>query len=396
MLNTDDTIYLDAAATTPIHPEVLTAMLTYLDGHFGNPSSIYQLGQETKAAVEYARGQVARAIGARSSEVIFTSGATESDNTALAGVLWSAKFRNPNGPPPHLVTSAIEHHAVLHAAEFLKRQGFALTIVPVDSEGFVDPALIDAAIQPETALISVMYANNETGTVQRIAEIGEVARSHGVPFHTDAVQAAGSLSIEVDPLNIDLLSLSSHKFRGPKGVGALFVRKGVPIEWMQLGGGQEGGRRGGTENVAGIVGFGVAIELATRDRESHAGIMASMRDYLWDQIQLTIPEARLNGPTDFARRLPNNLNVSIPGVQGETVLLALDMVGIAASAGSACTTGNSEPSHVLLAMGVSEELARSSLRFSVSPETKREEIDEVVESLAEIVGRTRSIGSGRN
>ena len=395
MFDNDDTIYLDAAATTPLDPDVLAAMMPYLTGSFGNPSSIYQLGQETKAAIEDARGAVARVIGARPAEIVFTSGATESDNTALAGVLWSARFRSPNGPAPHLITSAIEHHAVLHCAEFLEKQGFAVTVLPVDRDGFVDPATVEAAIRPETALISIMYANNEVGAIQPIAEIGQIAREHGVPFHTDAVQAAGALAIDVNALNVDLLSLSAHKFGGPKGVGCLYVRKGVAIEWMQLGGGQEGGRRGGTENVAGIVGFGAAIERAERERSTRSEYLRTLRDELYAKIVAAIPEARLNGPADGDRRLPNNLNIAIPGVQGETMLLALDMMGIAASAGSACTTGNSAPSHVLLAMGLSEELARSSLRFSVGPGITSEDLDDVVSALAEIVERTRSIGAAR-
>ena len=395
MFENDDTIYLDTAATTPLDPDVLAAMMPYLTGSFGNPSSIYQLGQETKAAIEDARGAVARVIGARPAEIVFTSGATESDNTALAGVLWSARFRSPNGPAPHLITSAIEHHAVLHCAEFLEKQGFAVTVVPVDRDGFVDPATVEAAIRPETALISIMYANNEVGAIQPIAEIGQIAREHGVPFHTDAVQAAGALAIDVNALNVDLLSLSAHKFGGPKGVGCLYVRKGVAIEWMQLGGGQEGGRRGGTENVAGIVGFGAAIQRAERERSARSEHLKTLRDELHVKIVAAIPEARLNGPADGDRRLPNNLNIAIPGVQGETMLLALDMMGIAASAGSACTTGNSAPSHVLLAMGLSEELARSSLRFSVGPGITSEDLDDVVSALEEIVQRTRSIGAAR-
>jgi cysteine desulfurase len=396
MLNTDDTIYLDSAATTPMHPDVLTAMLPYLAGHFGNPSSIYQLGQETKAAIERARGQVARGIGARASDIVFTSGATESNNTALSGVLWAARLRpGSDNPPPHMITSAIEHHAVLHVAEFLERQGFGLTVVPVDAEGFVDPADIAAAIRPETALISIMYANNEVGSIQSLAEIAGIAREHAIPLHTDGVQAAASLPIDVNALGVDLLSLSAHKFRGPKGVGALYVRKGMAIEWMQLGGGQESGRRGGTENIAGIVGFGAAVEIASRERSDRARASAETRDYLWNALQAALPDVVLNGPVDFGRRLPNNLNVAFPGVQGETVLLALDMMGIAASAGSACTTGNSEPSHVLLAMGLDEELARSSLRFSTSAEITRADVDDVVDALSQIVERTQSIGAAR-
>ncbi|MGH2549102.1 MAG: cysteine desulfurase family protein [Thermomicrobiales bacterium] len=391
----DDTIYLDHAATTPLLPAVLDAMLPYLSLEYGNPSSIYRAGQDGKSAIERARRQAATAIGCHPSEIVFTSGATESDNLALSGVMWHSRLKNASQPPPHLIVSAVEHHAVLHTAEFLERQGFSLTIVPVDAEGFVDPDAVRAAIRPETRLISIMMANNEIGAVQPIAEIGAVARSAGVIFHTDAVQAAGALAIKVEDLRVDLLSLSAHKFRGPKGVGLLYVRKGTPIEWMQLGGGQESGRRGGTENVAGIVGLGTAIELAEQTRDTHVAHLVQMRDALWRQLQESIDDIDLNGPSDFSRRLPNNLNVAIRGVQGETVLLALDMIGIAASAGSACTTGNSEPSHVLLAMGQSEDRARSSVRFSVGESTTVDEIEEVVDGLQEIVERSRRIAGAR-
>jgi cysteine desulfurase len=391
----DDTIYLDTAATTPLHPDVLAAMMPYLTEVYGNPSSIYRLGQDTKAAIENARRQVSAVLGCQPGEAVFTSGATESDNLALMGTLWNARFRHPGGPAPHLVTSAIEHHAVLHTAEFLERQGFGLTVVPVDGEGFVDPAHVEAALRPETALVSIMLANNEIGVIEPVAELSRIVRSHGIPFHTDAVQAAGALSIKVDELGVDLLSLSAHKFQGPKGVGMLYVRKGTPIEWMQLGGGQEGGRRGGTENVAGIVGFGAAIMRAERERATSAAQTAATRDALREGIQEALPDMVLNGPADFSKRLPNNLNVAFPGVQGETVLLALDMMGIAASAGSACTTGNSEPSHVLLAMGVSEDHARASLRFSVSDTMSEDQLEDVVDSLVEIVQRTRRIAGAR-
>lgn len=391
----DDTIYLDNAATTPLHPAVLDAMLPYLSQEYGNPSSIYRAGQDGKSAIERARRQAAAALGCHPSEIVFTSGATESDNLALSGVLWYHRLKNPGLPPPHLIVSAIEHHAVLHTAEFLERQGFGLTIVPVDAEGFVDPESVRAAIRPETRLISIMFANNEVGAIQPIAEIGAIARAASIAFHTDAVQAAGALPIRVDDLKVDLLSLSAHKFRGPKGVGLLYVRKGTAIEWMQLGGGQEGGRRGGTENVAGIVGLGAAIELSEQQRDAHAVRLAALRDELWATLQETIDEIELNGPSDFSRRLPNNLNVAIRGVQGETVLLALDMIGIAASAGSACTTGNSEPSHVLLAMGQSEDRARSSIRFSVGESTTSEQIEEVADGLQEIVERSRKIAAAR-
>ncbi|CAN5707438.1 cysteine desulfurase NifS [soil metagenome] len=392
----DDTIYLDHAATTPLLPAVLDAMLPYLSQEYGNPSSIYRVGQDGKSAVERARRQAATATGCHPSEIVFTSGATESDNLALSGVMWHSRLKNSSQPPPHLIVSAVEHHAVLHTAEFLERQGFSLTVVPVDAEGFVDPAAVRAAIRPETRLISIMMANNEIGAIQPISEIGGITRDAGVIFHTDAVQAAGALPIKIDDLKVDLLSLSAHKFRGPKGVGLLYVRKGTPIEWMQLGGGQESGRRGGTENVAGIVGLGTAIEVAEQTRDAHVAHLSEMRDALWTRLQESIDDIDLNGPGDFSRRLPNNLNVAIRGVQGETVLLALDMIGIAASAGSACTTGNSEPSHVLLAMGQSEDRARSSIRFSVGESTTIDQIEEVVESLQEIVERSRRIAAARH
>jgi cysteine desulfurase len=391
----DDTIYLDHAATTPLLPAVLEAMLPYLSQEYGNPSSIYRAGQDGKSAIERARRQAAAVIGCHPGEIVFTSGATESDNLALSGVLWHSRLGNPSQALPHLIVSAVEHHAVLHTAEFLERQGFSLTVVPVDAEGFVDPEVVRAAIRPETRLISIMMANNEIGAIQPISDIGAVARAARVVFHTDAVQAAGALPINVDHLNVDLLSLSAHKFGGPKGVGLLYVRKGTPIEWMQLGGGQESGRRGGTENVAGIVGMGTAIELAERTRAAHVAHLTEMRNVLWTRLQDSIDDIDLNGPSDFSRRLPNNLNVAIRGVQGETVLLALDMIGIAASAGSACTTGNSEPSHVLLAMGQGEDRARSSIRFTVGDSTTLDQIEEVVEGLQEIVDRSRRIAGAR-
>lgn len=391
----DDTIYLDYAATTPLDPFVLEAMLPYLQNDYGNPSSIYRLGQDAKAGIEQSRSAIARVLSCHSSEIVFTSGATESNNLALAGVMWGARFRAPDGPVPHLIVTAVEHHAVLHPAEFLQRQGFRITIAPVDSEGFVDPAEIEAAITPETRLISVMLANNEVGVIQPIEQIAAIARSHGVLLHSDAVQAAGARSINVQELGVDLLALSAHKFAGPKGVGLLYVRKGTAIEWMQLGGGQEGGRRGGTENVPFIVGFGAAMTKAESSRASTSAAVRGLRDRLWDGIQQNIPDVQLNGPHDFSRRLPNNLNVTFPGVQGETLLLALDMMGVAASAGSACTTGNSEPSHVLLAMGHSDAHARSSIRFSLGPNITKEQIDEVVEIIAETVDRVRSVGGSR-
>jgi cysteine desulfurase len=384
-------IYLDHAATTPTDPEVVSAMLPYFSTVFGNPSSIYQIGQEGRAGLDRARGLVASILGCRPSEIIFTSGATESNNTAIKGVARAAKLRHPEGPMPHIVTSAIEHHAALHAAEALEEEGFRLTIVPCDENGIVDPEAVRAAIEPDTCLVSVMYANNETGAIQPIRAISDIARERGIPFHTDAVQAAGLLPLKVQDLGVDLLSLSAHKFYGPKGVGILYVRKGTQVRFQQDGGGQESGRRGGTENVPLIVGLAEALRRAEDLREVYQNHTAALRDALWAGIQEDIPHVRLNGPEPGPRRLSNNLNVSFEGVQGETALLGLDMQGVAASAGSACTTGNSEPSHVLLAMGLSEGEARASLRLTVGRGNSLEEIDEVVSTLQEVISRTRQL-----
>jgi cysteine desulfurase len=387
----DDTIYLDHAATTPVDPTVVAAMLPYFSEHFGNPSSIYRLGQDARAALDRARGTVARILGCGSSEIIFNSGATEGDNLALVGIAWQRRLANPTGAAPHLITTAIEHHAVLHTAQWLERQGFSVTYLPCDPEGFIDPAVVEAAIRPETCLISVMYANNETGAIQPVAEIASIARQHGVIVHTDAVQAAGALPLDVSELQVDLLSLSAHKFYGPKGVGLLYIRSGTPIAFQQHGGGQESGRRGGTENVAGIVGMAAALDRAESRRNQYNQHCAGLRDRLWQGIQEALPDVQLNGPADFARRLPNNLNISIPGVQGETMLLSLDMEGIAASAGSACTTGNAEPSHVLRAMGLSDERCRASLRLTVGLGNTADEMDDTADALATTVERVRGL-----
>ena len=388
----DDTIYLDHAATTPVDPEVLAAMLPYFSERYGNPSSIYRLGQEARAALDRARATAARVLGCQPAEILFTSGATESNNLALKGVAWHRRLRSVAGePPPHVVTTQIEHHAVLHAAEALERQGFAVTYVPCDGEGIVAVEAIEAALRPETCLISVMSANNEVGAILPIAEIGELARSRSIPLHTDAVQAAGTLPLRVEELKVDLLALSAHKFYGPKGVGLLYVRRGTAIDYQQQGGGQEGGRRGGTENVPLIVGLAAALEKADWLRDAYTSHCAGLRDRLLAGIQAAIPDAELNGPRNPALRLANNLNLAIPGVQGETVLLSLDMQGIAASAGSACTTGNSEPSHVLRAMGLSDERCRASLRLTVGRDNAADEIDEVVNVLAETVARVREL-----
>ena len=390
--SSDDTIYLDHAATTPLDPEALSAMMPYLTERFGNPSSIYRLGQEARAAIDAARGAVADVLGCAPAELLFTSGATESDNLAVKGIAWRRRLeRDRTAPMPHVVTTAIEHHAVLYAATALERQGFAVTSVFPDADGIIDPRDIDAAIRPETCLVSVMYANNETGGIQPVAEIGRMARQRGIPFHVDAVQGAGLLPLRVDDLGCDLLALSAHKFYGPKGVGLLYVRRGTPILWQQDGGGQEGGRRGGTENVPGIVGLAAALTKAEAQRPAYAAHCTALRDRLEGGILAAIPDATVNGPTDPARRLPNNLSVAVPGVQGETVLLNLDMQGVAASAGSACTTGNSEPSHVLLAMGLGEERCRESLRFTVGRSNTVDQIDETVEILAETVSRVREL-----
>ena len=388
----DDTIYLDHAATTPVDPGVLDAMLPYFTERYGNPSSIYQLGQESRAALDQARAAAARVLGCEPGEIVITSGATESDNLALRGAAWAARLAvHGKYHAPHIVTTAIEHHAVLHTAQSLERQGFSATYVAPDGRGIVDPEVIAAAIRPETCLISVMYASNESGAIQPIREIAAIARDRSIPMHTDAVQAAGSLPLRVDDLGIDLLSLSAHKFYGPKGIGLLYVRRGVAIDFQQEGGSQEQGRRGGTENVPGVVGLGLALDQADGWRDVYVEHCARLRDQLETGMRGTVPDAVVNGPLDASLRLPNNLNVTIPGIQGETLLLSLDVLGIAASAGSACTTGNTEPSHVLRAMGLSDDACRSTLRFTVGRSNTEEQIDIVVEALAESVGRARAL-----
>ncbi|MCA9832557.1 MAG: cysteine desulfurase [Thermomicrobiales bacterium] len=386
-----ESVYLDHAATTPVDPAVVNVMLPYFTQEFGNPSSIYRSGQDAHAALDRARTQIATVLGSRTSEIIFTSGATESINLALRGAAWAARLRAPDASTPHIVSSAVEHHAVLHTLDALARQGFAITLVPVDETGRVDSADVIAAIRPETCLVSVMLANNEVGTIQPVAEIGAEVRARGIPMHTDAVQAAGSLPLNVNALNVDLLSLSAHKFYGPKGVGLLYVRKGSQLEWTQEGGGQESGRRGGTENTAYIAGLGEALARAEQGRENYVTHTAGLRDYLWRAIRDRVDDVSLNGPEPGPHRLSNNLNITIDGVQGETVLLSLDIMGIEASAGSACTTGNSEPSHVLLAMGLSEEDARASLRLTVGRGNSIDEMDRAADALAEVVDRIRML-----
>ena len=390
-----DLIYLDHAATTPLDTDVLRAMSPYLAAEFGNPSSVYGLGQATHAALDAARATVASVLNATPAELVFTGGATESANVALTGVAWAARQRNPQGPWPHLVTTAIEHSAVLETARWLAQLGFGLTVVPCDAEGIVAPEYVAAAIRPETCLVSVMLANNEVGSIQDIPAFAAVCQEHGVPLHCDATQAAGSLALDVEALGVDLLTLSAHKFYGPKGVGLLYVRAGTDVAWPVRGGGQESGRRGGTENVAGIVGMAVALDRAERFRPAYAAHCAALRDRLLAGLEERLPDVLLNGPPPGPRRLPNNLNVVLPGVQGETVLLALDMEGVAASAGSACTVGRNEPSHVLEAMGLSDAATRTSVRFTVGRGNTAGQIDDAVDVIAGVVERTRTLAAAR-
>ncbi|CAN5788078.1 cysteine desulfurase family protein [soil metagenome] len=386
-------IYLDHAATTPTDPAVVEAMAPYFTTVFGNPSSIYQVGQDGRAALDRSRRTIGAILGARDSEILFTSGATESNYLALKGVAWAARLAKSEEPAPHVIVSAIEHHAVLHAAEALAEQEFEVTVLPCDVDGLVSTDDLHQAIRPETCLVSIIYANNEVGAIQPIAQMAAIARERGVLFHTDAVQAAGLLTIDVQALGVDLLSLSAHKFYGPKGVGLLYVRKGTAIRYQQDGGGQESGRLGGTENVPLIVGMAEALTRAESLREAYADHTSDLRNLLWEEIQAIVPDVRLNGPDPGESRLSNNLNVSFRGVQGETALLGLDMQGVSASAGSACTTGNSEPSHVLLAMGLTEDEARASLRLSVGRGNMREEIEDAAVTIQDVIARTRSLAS---
>ncbi len=380
-------IYLDHAATTPVDPEVVAAMLPHWAEGWGNPSSLYEEGRRARAALDEARAAVAAALRCASGEVIFTSGGSEGDNLALKGVVEAARLA---GRGTHLITTQIEHHAVLHAADYLARFGAEVTCLQVDGAGFVDPAAVEAAIRPDTCLISVMYANNEIGTIQPLAAIGAVARARGIPFHTDAVQAAGSLPLDVDALGVDLLTLAGHKFYGPKGVGALYVRAGTPMLYQQQGGPQEGDRRGGTENVALAVGLATALTRAEGRRDADNAHCRALRDRLIAGILAAIPDTRLNGPPPAdERRLPNNANVAFLGVDGESLIIALDLAGVAASSGSACTTGATEPSHVLRAIGVPEEAIAGSLRLTVGRDNTAEQIERVLALLPEVVAQLR-------
>ncbi|MGE5592110.1 MAG: cysteine desulfurase NifS [Betaproteobacteria bacterium] len=378
------TVYLDNAATTKPRQEVVEAMLPYLGGKYGNPSSIYGIGREARAALDEARDMVARILGADSGEIIFTGSGTEADNAAIKGVAFANRDRGD-----HIITSAIEHHAVLDSAKRLEKRGFRVTYIPVDSYGMVDPSDVEAAITDKTILISIMHANNEVGTIEPIEEIARIAKEHGVYFHTDAVQTAGHIPIDVNRLGVDLLSLSAHKFYGPKGIGALYVRRGVRMERYLDGGGQERNRRAGTENVAGIVGLARALELAVSEMEGEAGRVSQLRDRLIRGVMDRISHVRLNGhPT---RRLPGNASFCFEFIEGESLLLNLDMLGVCASSGSACTSGSLEPSHVLLAMGIPHEVAHGSLRLTLGRYNTEEDVDYVLEHLPGIVAKLRAM-----
>ena len=377
-------VYMDNGATTRVTEPVMAAMQPYFCEIYGNPSSVHGFGREARKAVEAARSQVAKAIGAEPREIYFTGCGTEADNWALRGTAYANAKKGK-----HIITTNFEHHAVLHTCRQLEKEGFEVTYLPVDSDGLVTPEQLEAAIRPDTILVSIMYANNEVGTIEPIPALAAVAKAHGVLFHTDAVQAIGHVDSDVKAQNIDMLSLSGHKFHAPKGIGALYVRHGVRLNRLMEGGAQERGQRPGTENLAGIVGLGKAIELATADIPARAAKMAAIRDHMIERIMAEIPHVQLNGhPT---KRMCGNINVSFYFVESESILLHLDFKGIAASSGSACTSGSLDPSHVLLAIGVSHEHANGSVRLSLSDENTMEEADYVVDSLVEIVARLRAM-----
>lgn len=374
---------MDNAATTAVSRQVLEKMLPYFTDVYGNASSIHGTGRDARKALEESRRQVASVLNCKPQEIYFTSGGSESDNWAIKGVAFANRRKGG-----HIITSAIEHHAVLHTCQWLEKQGFTVTYLPVDEFGQVDPRDVEAAITDKTVLISVMAANNEIGTIQPIREIAQIARAHQVYFHTDAVQAMGAIPMDVQEIGCDMLSLSAHKFHGPKGVGALYIRQGVRIDNFMHGGAQERGKRATTENIPGIVGLAEALKLATRDLEEKSARIAALRDQLIDGLT-AIPYTRLNGHR--TNRLPNNCNISIRFVEGEALLLRLDLAGIAASSGSACTSGSLDPSHVLLAIGLPHEIAHGSLRFSLSDATTQEEVDTVLSTLPGIVETLRSM-----
>lgn len=380
----DRVIYLDHAATTPASPTVVEAMLPYFTEKFGNPSTIYSLGAQSKEAVTVARQAIAGTLNTGCENIYFTAGGSEADNWAIKAAADALK-----GKGKHIITSGIEHHAVLHTCQYLEKQGFEVTYLPVDADGLVDPAAVEAAIRPDTILISIMFANNEIGTIQPIGEIGRIAHEHEVLFHTDAVQAYGQLPIDVDELHIDMLSASGHKLYGPKGIGFLYIRKGVPIRSFVHGGAQERKRRAGTENVPGIVGLGQAAREAAQTLTERMERETALRDHLIDRVLAEIPHTRLNGSR--TRRLPNNANFSFRFIEGESMLMLLDAAGICGSSGSACTSGSLDPSHVLLAIGLPHEIAHGSLRLTLGKDTAQEDLDYTVDKLKEIVARLRDM-----
>jgi len=379
-----DLIYLDHAATTAVHPDVLKEMLPYFTDKFGNPSSVYGFAANNKNKLTEARETIAGALGAKSEEIYFTAGGSESDNWALK---CTAEAYGVHGG--HIITTKIEHHAILHTCKYLQNRGYDVTYLDVDENGLVDLNTLEAAIRPDTFLISIMFANNEIGTIEPIKEIGEIAHRHGILFHTDAVQAFGQIPIHVDGMNIDMLSASGHKFNGPKGIGFLYIKKGLKLKSFIHGGQQERGRRAGTENVPGIVGIAKACEIAMAEMEERMKKETELRDYLIERILKEIPYTRLNGHSK--KRLPNNVNISFQFVEGESILIMLDMAGICASSGSACTSGSVDPSHVLLAIGLPHEIAHGSLRLTIGYENTKEEMDAVVDNLKRIITNLRNM-----
>jgi cysteine desulfurase len=379
-----DLIYLDHAATTAVHPDVLKEMLPYFTDKFGNPSSVYGFAANNKNKLTEARETIAGALGAKSEEIYFTAGGSESDNWALK---CTAEAYGVHGG--HIITTKIEHHAILHTCKYLQNRGYDVTYLDVDENGLVDLNTLEAAIRPDTFLISIMFANNEIGTIEPIKEIGEIAHRYGILFHTDAVQAFGQIPIHVDEMNIDMLSASGHKFNGPKGIGFLYIKKGLKLKSFIHGGQQERGRRAGTENVPGIVGIAKACEIAMAEMEERMKKETELRDYLIERILKEIPYTRLNGHSK--KRLPNNVNISFQFVEGESILIMLDMVGICASSGSACTSGSVDPSHVLLAIGLPHEIAHGSLRLTIGYENTKEEMDTVVDNLKRIITNLRNM-----
>ena len=377
-------VYLDHAATTPARPEVVEAMLPYFTEKFWNPSSVYSPAAENKQAIDQCRDLIGKTLGTEGKNIYFTAGGSESDNWALKA---AAEAYETKGK--HIITSKIEHHAILHTCDYLESRGFEITYIDVDENGILKLDQLEEAIRPDTILISIMFANNEIGTIQPVKEIGEIARKHGVIFHTDAVQAYGQIPINVDEYGIDMLSASGHKLNGPKGIGFLYIRKGLKLRSFIHGGAQERKRRAGTENVSGIIGLGKAVEIAFDTMEERTSKEREVRDYAIDRILAEIPYCRLNG--DRRKRLPNNINISFQFIEGESLLIMLDMAGICASSGSACTSGSLDPSHVLLAIGLPHEIAHGSLRMTLGEETTKEDMDYVIDKLKDIVDKLRSM-----